>query len=73
MRRAEGGAQNFGVFRVKITILRQKIIFFPILVELKVLTDDALYSVEKPSYSSYLDHVSHILLLNILLKKEEIS
>ena len=33
MRRAEGGAQNFGVryFVWKITILRQKIIFFPIL------------------------------------------
>jgi hypothetical protein len=32
MRRAEGGAKNFGVFRVKkITILRQKILFFPIL------------------------------------------
>jgi hypothetical protein len=31
LRRAEGGAKNFGVFRVKkITILRQKIIFFPI-------------------------------------------
>jgi hypothetical protein len=31
MRRAEGGAKMFGVFRVKkITILRQKIIFFPI-------------------------------------------
>ena len=30
--RAEGGAKYFGVFRViKITILRQKIIFFPIL------------------------------------------
>ena len=30
--RAEGGAKMFGVFRVrKITILRQKIIFFPIL------------------------------------------
>jgi hypothetical protein len=29
MRRAEGGAKNFEVFRVKITILRQKIIFFP--------------------------------------------
>jgi hypothetical protein len=31
LRRAEGGAKNFGVFRVKITILRQKISFFPIL------------------------------------------
>ena len=31
LRRAEGGAKIFGVFRVKITILRQKIIFFPIL------------------------------------------
>ena len=31
MRRAEGGAKIFGVFRVKITILRQKIICFPIL------------------------------------------
>jgi hypothetical protein len=31
LRRAEGGAKNFGVFRVKITILRQKILFFPIL------------------------------------------
>ena len=31
LRRAEGGAKNFGVFRVKITILRQKIICFPIL------------------------------------------
>ena len=27
----EGGAKNVGVFRVKITILRQKILFFPIL------------------------------------------
>ena len=31
LRRAEGGANIFVVFRVKITILRQKIIFFPIL------------------------------------------
>ena len=31
LRRAEGGAKNVGVFRVKNTILRQKIIFFPIL------------------------------------------
>jgi hypothetical protein len=31
MRRGEGGANIFGVFRVKkITILRQKILFFPI-------------------------------------------
>ena len=31
LRRAGGGANIFGVFRVKkITILRQKIIFFPI-------------------------------------------
>jgi hypothetical protein len=31
LRLAEGGAKMFGVFRVKkITILRQKIIFFPI-------------------------------------------
>jgi hypothetical protein len=32
LRRAEGGAKNVGVFRVKITILRQKILFFPILI-----------------------------------------
>ena len=31
LRRAEGGAKIFGVFRVKNTILRQKIIFFQIL------------------------------------------
>ena len=31
LRRAEGGAKNFGYFVWKITILRQKIIFFPIL------------------------------------------
>ena len=31
LRRAEGGAKNVGVFRVKITILRQKILFFPII------------------------------------------
>ena len=30
-RRAEGGAKICGVFRVKSTILRNKIIFFPIL------------------------------------------
>ena len=31
LRRVEGGAKIFGVFRVKkITILRQKILFFPI-------------------------------------------
>ena len=31
MRRAEGGAKSFGVFRVKNHDLTQKIIFFPIL------------------------------------------
>ena len=31
LRRAEGDTKNFGVFRVKITILRQQISFFPIL------------------------------------------
>ena len=31
LRRAEGGAKSFGVFRVKNHHLRQKIIFFPIL------------------------------------------
>jgi hypothetical protein len=31
MRRTEGGAKIFGYFVWKITILRQKIIFFPIL------------------------------------------
>ena len=30
MHRAEGGAKNFGYFVWKITILRQKIVFFPI-------------------------------------------
>ena len=31
LRRAEGGAKIVGLFRVKITILRKKIIFLPIL------------------------------------------
>jgi hypothetical protein len=43
---------------------------------MKVLTAEKrgnpLYSFQKPSYFSCLDHVSHILFLNILLKKEEI-